>query len=363
MAPTTKSDGATNISEDNDKEGDRANKLAFLKPLLPLAIVGLIDAISFMIVAPSLVFYVAQVGGSREQYGIILSMFSFSAFIFKPVLGHWSDSAGGIFRLPYLSSLSIAVLGSFLYFVANAFEGNAAIALILIGRMLAGLGGANSTLAFTYIALVVPSGNVTQANAILSMVRIFGMAAAPGLNALLHNVDATIQMGNFLINVDPLNSVGLVLILGNALAALTIYFMLQDPPRETVAQKGVNDDAGANSEAGNLSFLRNILRADIVVPVLAIFAMNANFQLLETGLAPCANDALGWLPTAISALFGLNAFVIFFVIVLTFQLAAMGFKDLTMIKLGLLFNFAGYLSMYLFWKREVTVFMFAMPGT
>ena len=40
--------------------------------LLPQAFVGLVDSISFMIIAPSLVFYVLQQGGTKEQYGIIL---------------------------------------------------------------------------------------------------------------------------------------------------------------------------------------------------------------------------------------------------------------------------------------------------
>ena len=40
--------------------------------LLPQALVGLVDSISFMIIAPSLVFYVVQQGGTKEQYGIIL---------------------------------------------------------------------------------------------------------------------------------------------------------------------------------------------------------------------------------------------------------------------------------------------------
>jgi hypothetical protein len=40
--------------------------------LLPQALVGLVDSISFMIIAPSLVFYVLQQGGTKEQYGIIL---------------------------------------------------------------------------------------------------------------------------------------------------------------------------------------------------------------------------------------------------------------------------------------------------
>ena len=49
------------------------------KYLVALTIVGIVDAISYMLVTPSLVFYVLQNGGSQQQYGIIMSAFSFSS--------------------------------------------------------------------------------------------------------------------------------------------------------------------------------------------------------------------------------------------------------------------------------------------
>lgn len=52
--------------------------------LIVLSLIGLIDAISYMAVAPSLVFYVDQLGGSKEQYGLIMSVFSLSSFCLKP---------------------------------------------------------------------------------------------------------------------------------------------------------------------------------------------------------------------------------------------------------------------------------------
>jgi len=55
--------------------------------LLPQAIVGLVDAISFMVVGPSVVFYVYGLGGTKEDYGIVLAAFSLASFLFKPVLG------------------------------------------------------------------------------------------------------------------------------------------------------------------------------------------------------------------------------------------------------------------------------------
>jgi len=56
---------------------------------IALAICGLTDAFVYMIVAPSILFYVRQCGGTLEQYGYALSAFSFSNFIFKFFMGSW----------------------------------------------------------------------------------------------------------------------------------------------------------------------------------------------------------------------------------------------------------------------------------
>lgn len=54
-----------------------------------LAILGLVDSISFMIVMPSLAFYISSLGGSQDYYGFVLSIYSFTSFCGKPVLGRW----------------------------------------------------------------------------------------------------------------------------------------------------------------------------------------------------------------------------------------------------------------------------------
>jgi MFS family permease len=86
------------------------------KPLIVslsvLSLIGLIDAISYIAVAPSLVFYVTDLGGTKEQYGLIMSAFSFASFCFKPVYGRWVDSSGNKYKIPYLVSFSLAIFGN-----------------------------------------------------------------------------------------------------------------------------------------------------------------------------------------------------------------------------------------------------------
>lgn len=163
--------------------------------LFPQALVGFIDAVSLMIVLPSLIFYVQRAGGTKEQYGVVCSAFALASFAFKPVLGYWSDAAGNKFRAPYLTSMAVAAAGGLLYFLSSLFEGRSAMGLLLVGRLLGGCGAANNSLGYTYIARVVPQDEMTRASSILSMVRIFGMSVAPGFNALLSKVNLNLAVG------------------------------------------------------------------------------------------------------------------------------------------------------------------------
>jgi MFS family permease len=123
------------------------------KYIVALSVVGLVDAISYMVVAPSIVFYVLELGGTKEQYGVILSAFSFASFCAKPFLGNWCDRIG--FKIPYIFSLSIAASGGLVYLLASLAHGNVAVAMVLIGRLLGGVGAASSALGFAYLAKVV----------------------------------------------------------------------------------------------------------------------------------------------------------------------------------------------------------------
>jgi len=89
------------------------------------------------VVSPSLVFYVLESGGTLRSYGMLLSVFSFSSFVFKPVLGYWVDKTGQ-FCGPYLASILVAALGGLVYFLASLFTGSVAIGLIFTGRLMGG---------------------------------------------------------------------------------------------------------------------------------------------------------------------------------------------------------------------------------
>jgi MFS transporter, ceroid-lipofuscinosis neuronal protein 7 len=323
--------------------------------LIPQSLVIFIDSISFMVVAPSLVFYVRQMGGSKEQYGIILSVFSFASFLFKPILGYWCDESGGKFRRPYLSSIAVAAMGGIVYFLASACAGFPALALIFVGRFLGGIGAANSTLGFTYIASVTPHDQMTKANAMLSMVRIFGMAAAPGFNVFLSKVHGQL----FSLPITPLNSIGLVLFVANVLSFLVIYFLLKEPPAQSPSD--TPSEAKDAAFGRSWTFWESVFSVEILVPIASILCLNANFQLLETGLAPASSHALHWGPVEISTLFGLNAIWIFLVILLSFWLSSIGVTDAKMLIIGSVASITGYFLMYQLWIMDTSKVLFILP--
>lgn len=342
----------TDSASDEATGGSSSRSADYYRLLLPQCLVGLIDAISFMVVAPSIVFYVLATGGSKEQYGMVLSIFSFASFSFKPILGYWCDKSSG-FRMPYLSSIAVASLGGLIYFLASAFPSKVAVPLIGLGRFLGGVGAANSTLGFTYIAQVVPQNQMTKANAALSMVRVLGMATAPALNFFVEDISGSI----FGFKITPLNSIGLILMGANLLSFGVMYSMLEEPPESSKPASNRVDEADGRS----WNFWKAMFSIEILVPVISILGMNANFQLLETGLAPAGSDALGWGPFEISSLFGFNAICIFVTILLTFQLSGIGVSDTVLLITGLVLSIIGYTLMYAWWAANVALWQFVTP--
>jgi len=339
------------------------------KYLVALTVVGVVDAISYMLVTPSMIFYVLQNGGNKGQYGLIMSAFSFASFCTKPVIGWWSDNQG--FRLPYLVSLFIALIGGIVYVFASALpNGRIAVGAILVARLLGGCGGANSALGYAYVARSVPAGKQTSINSLLALCRILGMAVGPGVNIFLSKVD--IPIGNNNWGLDSLNSVGVIIVICNMIAIASILFLLEEPQddaEDANEDDDDNDDDDAtflekdnslSSPSKNDIFL-SFLSMDILVPMLSIFSFNAQFQLIETGFAPAAYDALGWGPVQSSVALGSISFIIAFGMIAVMLLSKHGVSDSNMLCGGLILSTGAYASLYLLWIKDTTVLNFYLP--
>jgi len=338
--------------------------------LIALVLSGIVDAISYMVVTPSLVFYVTSCGGTKEQYGLIMSSFSFSSFCFKPVLGAWSDARG--FRVPFLTSLGISTLGGLVYLLASALpNGRPAIGAILAARLLGGCGAANSALGFAYVARGTPREEQTSVNSMLSMMRILGMAIGPGVNVLVSWIN--VDFGTW--SLTPLNSVGLILILCNLAAIVAIVVFLEEP--KFADEDGDEGEGGENDvesatkpmlskqsssfAASTLEVTRAFMSMDILVPLLSIFMFNANFQLIETGFAPAAYDALGWMPVQTSLALGSVSFIIALFMYVVMTLSKRGVADTRLLTGGLIVSTLAYTSLYFCWTQTASGWGFYLP--
>ncbi|KAL7500075.1 hypothetical protein ACHAWT_009037 [Skeletonema menzelii] len=319
--------------------------------VLALATLGLVDSISFMIVAPSLAFYVEKLGGTQDAYGFILAVYSFASFCGKPILGRWSDAQG--FIVPYMVSITLSNLGGLLYAVAPAFA-STQLELVALGRILGGLGRANSALGFAYVARALPASERTSVTAILGGVQMIGMAIAPLFSALLADVNFDLCG----IHFDNLNSVGLVLFVINLLSQVLVYFLLPD--------LAPNNSDEALDQGDNESEWSKMLRfvctiPHIGIPFLTIFTFNFNWQFIETALAPASADALGWSPVQVSYVLGAMAILVFLGMTSVHKLSQMGVTDYTLLCYGLLANAIGYLLLYISWHRDASVPAFVIP--
>ena len=254
------------------------------KFLILLALAGLVDSVSWMVVTPSLVFYVREeLGGSKEAYGLALSAFSFCSFLTKPVLGSMSDQRG--FRFPLLLSFSVASVGGLLYFLASGFASQSsslAVTILLLSRCLGGIGGGNSALGYAYLARALPMEDQTSGNTILSLMRILGMSLGPFLNDLLIGLDTPI-LGESLV-IDPLNAVGLAVMMLNFLIGVLIYFFLVDLPPAKSLDEGLGPSPKERRKSGRDSWalMKAFFSLEILTPFFCTFVYNANFQLIET---------------------------------------------------------------------------------
>lgn len=75
-----------------------------------LALINIFDSVSNSVVGPSLIFYVTEMGGTKEQYGLIMSISFLVGMVMMPVYGAWVDSNGNRVRIlvVVLHSLSLS---------------------------------------------------------------------------------------------------------------------------------------------------------------------------------------------------------------------------------------------------------------
>ena len=145
--------------------------------LLVLFLTVFIDLIGFGMVIPFLSYYAREYGASGIQVGAVVGIYSIMQFFFAPVWGRLSDRIG---RRPVLL---ISLCASFTGYLLFAFAQS--LTLLLISRIVAGIGGANIGTAQAYIADSTTSENRAKGMGLIGAAFGLGFILGPPLSGFL----------------------------------------------------------------------------------------------------------------------------------------------------------------------------------
>jgi len=147
------------------------------KKTLTLLLVVFIDLIGFGVVIPILPLLIERIGGNAFLVGVVISIFSLFQFLFSPILGRLSDKYG---RRPILiASSAINAVSYFLIFISQAFW------VIILGRILAGIGSSNLSVAQAYIADTSQAHERTKRMALVGAAFGLGFIVGPLLGGVV----------------------------------------------------------------------------------------------------------------------------------------------------------------------------------
>jgi MFS family permease len=159
--------------------------------LLVIFLTVFIDLIGFGIVVPLVPIFSRHYGASGFVIGAIIASFSAMQFVFSPIWGRLSDRHG---RRPILLiSTAGAALSYVLFAIGSGLENHAAaLWVMLVSRVFAGICGGNITVAQAYIADITPPENRSKRMGLIGMAFGLGFIFGPALSGIaLHFFGAT----------------------------------------------------------------------------------------------------------------------------------------------------------------------------
>ncbi len=146
-------------------------------PLLIIFLVIFIDLVGFGMVIPILPYYAKSFGASATVLGILMMSYSAMQFLFAPIWGQISDRVG---RRPILL---MSILGIGLSMLLLGFAKS--LLWLFIGRIMAGIFGANISTASAYIADVTPPEKRAKGMGMIGAAFGLGFLFGPALGGVL----------------------------------------------------------------------------------------------------------------------------------------------------------------------------------
>lgn len=142
-----------------------------------------IDLIGFGIVVPLVPLFSRQFGAHGFTIGVIIAAFSAMQFVFAPIWGRLSDRIG---RRPVLLLSTLGASASYVLFALSCGleTPRAALGLMLLSRVLAGMCGGNITVAQAYIADITPPSDRSRRMGLIGMAFGLGFIFGPILGGI-----------------------------------------------------------------------------------------------------------------------------------------------------------------------------------
>lgn len=146
----------------------------------------LIDVLGIGLIVPILPDLIVEMSGGEVSqgssvYGIFIAVYAAMQFLFAPILGGLSDRFG---RRPVLL---VSLLGAGLDYLLMAVAPN--LWVLFLGRVIAGITGANLTVANAYIADVTKPEDRARNFGLIGAVFGIGFIIGPALGGFLGNFD------------------------------------------------------------------------------------------------------------------------------------------------------------------------------
>lgn len=136
-----------------------------------------IDLLGFGLVVPILSVYVKEIGASDMQVGLLASIFALTSFFFTPFLGSLSDRIG---RRPIiLFGIAMNIIGYLIF--SQAFI----IPILILSRVLNGLGSSNISAAQAYVADITAPESRTKYMGMLGAAFGLGFIFGPAFGGLI----------------------------------------------------------------------------------------------------------------------------------------------------------------------------------
>jgi len=331
-----------------------------LASIIVLICINVMDSVMGAIVGPSLIFYVNDLGGSKNEYGMMLSIVFLASIIMIPVYGSWVDYNGNKYIVPYMTSFGLGIVSSVIYFIAIILpKGPIAVYSLMFSRFLDGASIAGRTLSYSWVASTVLPDQQRTVVTFLSMSRTLGMIVGPFVNMLVSEIDTEFQIFGLKIPVDPNNSIGLLMIGGEIVLVVLTLLFLQEPPEKEFQTKRKSETTGAKTEAKGVLYA--LSHFDIFFPVFIMFVSLANFSLIFTALSPVARN-MGWNPVQISEITAYGATVMAFGMVISMFVSMNNIPDIAMISFGIGSFFISGSFIYLLWTEGVGYWQFSLPA-